>query len=178
MKREAFMRVIINPVTKEMGIRPVIENDIKFLPYDSDAELDRVPNIIVSRIKDTPHEINIRVDRRLEVLEAVFGSAMDSPNSCKFEWIIGDKYIRPSNELLMEVEDPLKSTFMFLMYRNWQMALGGRDHILCHYLSDKDFDSDKGYKMDHLEIAARGLRACRTLKEAARLIQTLLSLNK
>lgn len=176
MEKQDFMRVVMHPSTKVIGVRPVTEEGTKFRRYQEDIVLDRLPNIILSSIKDTSQEVGARIDRRMEVLNLVFGEAKDSKNISKFEWHMTDEYVRPSNEILMEVVDAFKSTLMFLAYRNWQKACGPDDYMPCCFLVEKVFDSDMGYRMGCVQAASCLLRDCSSLQDVIKACDVLLQI--
>lgn len=171
MKKEDFMQVVMHPETRQFGMRPVISNT-KFRVFEG-VTLDRMPNVVLSAAGDTAHELELRIQKRMEVLYAVFGEAVDNQNFRKFDWTIEDQYIYPSDAILMETEDPLQSTLLFLAYRNWQMAMAA-ETTSCLYLTEREFDSECGYKIGRAEVKSRSLSVCRSISDAAEACNSLL----
>jgi len=171
MKKEDFMQVVIHPETKQFGMKPVTSNR-KFRIFEG-VTLDRMPNVVFSTVSDTAREIEVRIQKKMDVLNAVFGKAVDSQNFRRFDWTIEDQYIYPSDAVLMEVDDPLQSTLLFLAYRNWQTALAA-ETACCLYLTEREFDSECGYKTGRIEVNSKLLSVCHSISDAVEACNSVL----
>lgn len=176
MQIEGFMRIVIHPMKNEAAVKQAFDDKAKFRKYRFTEPPDRMPYAVLSKYEDTPEQVARRVGQRAELLDAVFGEAKESRYIQRFDWEIGDKYIKPSEEIFEEVDDPLKATLMFLVYRNWQIALAAGESMLFSYLVDRHFDISTGYRLGRTKVAGGVLKDCHMLKDAVRTCDIIRSL--
>lgn len=149
-------------------------DNFKVLP--SDVELSKVAYAVLSNSEDED-TLEAKLIQREQLNSLVFKSDINLDDLDKdYSWEFDGEYLKPSIDLVKDVEDLRDATLWFCINRIWQESKRCKDGNLI-LIIPKEYDEETGFSTIFIRIPAHLIDKCRSIVEVKSMLHTYMRMH-